>query len=680
MKPSGDQHELYDLHRLDNMEVEEEERRQQDQSDAGPLLPPRSRDSSSMNAQSSGHHRHEHDVGSPKEDTDCDETEGETYGTPSNDSDRLSRRTLLKLDTILLPFLSLLFLLNSLDKSNIGNAETAGFTRDAGLDSAAINASMAWFFFFFVALQPVGAALGRRFGMHRYVPVCMSLWGLCTIGHCFVKSRAQLVGLRVLVACLESGFYPTSVAYLSMWYTRFEFGKRLGWFYGMGAVAGVAGGVLSWAVFRQFPGHGGDNDERGGDERGVKSWQVLFLIEGCLTMFVALLGFFWLPHSADSAWFLNTEERVWAEQRIREDNNGNGSRQQTDPSGDTDPSNGESSPAGHHGEEATHLHRSREDQHASFETDNDTDLESYQPLIRSSSPPSFPNSLGRRPATASIATATQDAGLTRLDVLSAILTPKIWWLLLCNILSAIPAAAFSVFLPMVIHQLSPRLSLTPAASNLLTAPPFAIGAVTLFAFTRWSDRSRTRLIPILWSLGLLLIGLTLTAMSPMDNYVLRYLSLCVLLSGSYIASPLTVAWIANNTPEPGKRAILLGINGWGNLAGVFSSLLFTPKDAETGYVRPFVATLVCVWASCAGFFGFRLFLISENKWRERLLSGWGADERIREEFDGDVEDRIIHDRLGRRVWKASGLQTFTEKLGMDGIRRGDEKMTFRYGL
>ena len=42
------------------------------------------------------------------------------------DNEKLNRRTLRKLDFILLPFLCTLFLLNSLDKSNIGNAETAG--------------------------------------------------------------------------------------------------------------------------------------------------------------------------------------------------------------------------------------------------------------------------------------------------------------------------------------------------------------------------------------------------------------------------------------------------------------------------------------------------------------------------------------------------------------------------
>jgi len=134
------------------------------------------------------------------------------YSSPQTTHDvhdeRLSKRTLLKLDAILLPFLSLLFLLNSLDKSNIGNAETAGFTHDAGLSEKDLNISLAFFFAFFVALQPLGAALGRRYGMARWVPACMSLWGLSTILHIWVRKRWQLILLRILIATLEAGFYP----------------------------------------------------------------------------------------------------------------------------------------------------------------------------------------------------------------------------------------------------------------------------------------------------------------------------------------------------------------------------------------------------------------------------------------------------------------------------------------
>lgn len=42
----------------------------------------------------------------------------------------LNRRVIRKLDFILLPFLALLFLFNSLDKSNIGNKDFTSFRKD----------------------------------------------------------------------------------------------------------------------------------------------------------------------------------------------------------------------------------------------------------------------------------------------------------------------------------------------------------------------------------------------------------------------------------------------------------------------------------------------------------------------------------------------------------------------
>jgi hypothetical protein len=47
----------------------------------------------------------------------------------ADDYARLSKRVVRKLDLLLLPFLCLLFLLNSLDKSNVGNAESGHFTQ-----------------------------------------------------------------------------------------------------------------------------------------------------------------------------------------------------------------------------------------------------------------------------------------------------------------------------------------------------------------------------------------------------------------------------------------------------------------------------------------------------------------------------------------------------------------------
>jgi hypothetical protein len=137
--------------------------------------------------------------------------------------------------------------------------------------------------------------------------------------------------------------------------------------------------------------------------------------------------------------------------------------------------------------------------------------------------------------------------------------------------------------------------------------------------------------------------------------------------------------LTNNTPEPGKRAILLGINGWGNLAGVFSALLFTPDDERDGYVRPFVITLVCVGMAFGGFAVFRWRLIRENLQRDKIVAGWSEEERQREDLIGDVEVSNGSLRPGS-LWETVGWISVLDRLGLRGARRGDEKLTFRYGL
>ena len=189
----------------------------------------------------------------------------------------------------------------------------------------------------------------------------------------------------------------------------------------------------------------------------------------------------------------------------------------------------------------------------------------------------------------------------------------------------------------------------------------------LWAFAFWSDRCRQRVLPILFGLLILLIGLIATVVLPKEAYTLRYLSLVVLLSGSFVASPLTVAWLTNNIPDPGKRSIVLGINGWGNLAGVIAAIIFSPRFEKEGYIIPFWITLACVLVSFIGFVAFRLMIVRTNKHREKITRKWDSGQLEREAQKGDVG--------------MVGPLTLLEKLaGERFTREADMKLTFRYGL
>lgn len=96
--------------------------------------------------------------------------------------------------------------------------------------------------------------------------------------------------------------YPTCVSYLSTFYPRFDLAYRIALFYGSYAVAGAFGGLIAYGVFHI--------------DGSLYSWQYLFIIEGSITLLVAIITPFWLVAGPKQAWFLKQHEREYAERRM----------------------------------------------------------------------------------------------------------------------------------------------------------------------------------------------------------------------------------------------------------------------------------------------------------------------------------------------------------------------------
>ena len=391
-----------------------------------------------------------------------------------------------------------------------------------------------------------------------------------------------------------AGFYPATVFYLSLFYTRYEFAQRLGMFYGQYAVAGAFGGLVSYIVFSLFPSDQQPQPQKE-DTTGWYSYQILFVLEGVLTIAVAVATLLWLPTGPGTAWWLTPAERAFAEERVLADRLSSDSARETGASADREANNGDHDDGPGNDDDG--------DNDDDDDDDNDND-DSAAPLRRRAS-----NRHNRIPSHDRKDVAVGgEAALSRADVFLALTDSKIWALLALNILSALPATAFSIFLPLVLAGLGH----SPLAANALTIPPFLLGAVTLWAVTWRSDRARVRIPYVLLGLVINAAGLLLALLLPESWTTARYAGLCVLLAGSYIASPLTVAWLTNNVRAPGKRAVALGINGWGNLAGVIAGKLFDPAYAPT-YRVPLAVTLVAVVVSALGYVAFMSWLKYENR-------------------------------------------------------------------
>jgi hypothetical protein len=179
----------------------------------------------------------------------------------------------------------------------------------------------------------------------------------------------------------------------------------------------------------------------------------------------------------------------------------------------------------------------------------------------------------------------------------------------------------------------------------MSVPPFVCGAVGLYIFALSSDHKKERGYHIIAGIAISLLGLIITV--TVYSHSAKYAGLCILLFGSYISAPLTVAWLSGNNPEPGKRSLILGVNGFGNLSGVIGSQLYK-KHYAPRYLVPFYATLGFVAASLGGYVGYRLILRAVNARKV----GW---------IEGRSDEEVEIERLS-------------------GERYADAKMTFGYGL
>lgn len=131
-----------------------------------------------------------------------------------------------------------------------------------------------------------------------------------------------------------------------------------------------------------------------------------------------------------------------------------------------------------------------------------------------------------------------------------------------------------------------------------------------------------------------------------QNNVLRYVFVHVCLAGAGNTGPLMAAWLTDNSPEMGTRSVIIGINGYSNLAGVIAGQLFKAQYAPT-YQYPLTVTMILVCIGLAGFACMRVVFMITNRRRAKTIAGWTADQ-------------IEEERLNVK-------------------RRGHQKLTFIYG-
>ncbi|EIW53164.1 MFS general substrate transporter [Trametes versicolor FP-101664 SS1] len=222
------------------------------------------------------------------------EQELSTPPTLTAEEERLLWR---KIDLRLLPILIIMYLVASIDRSNIGNAKLQGLLTQLNLTGDQYNVALV------MTRVWNRSLLLKKLRPSRWLPGITLAWGIIATLMGLVKTYPQLVGVRVCLGIAEAGLPPGVFYYITMWYPRHMVQYRVGLFWGGATFAGAFSGLLAFAISFMS------------GTAGLLGWSWIFIIEGLITIVVAFAAFFILVDFPDTAMFLTPEERAYVVHR-----------------------------------------------------------------------------------------------------------------------------------------------------------------------------------------------------------------------------------------------------------------------------------------------------------------------------------------------------------------------------
>lgn len=222
-------------------------------------------------------------------------------------ADREQRQILRKVARRLLPFLFLLYVVNILDRSNIGLARLQ-MLDDLGLSEPVYAFGAGLFYIGYFLFEVPSNIILARMGARRWIARIMVTWGLVTCAMMAVQGPVLFYVLRILLGLAEAGFFPGIILYLTYWFPARDRARAVAFFMAASPITGMLGGPVGGAILQYLDGAG-----------GLRGWQWLFVLEGIPAIVLGVVVLFRLPDGPAEAAWLSTDEKEWLSSRLHEE-------------------------------------------------------------------------------------------------------------------------------------------------------------------------------------------------------------------------------------------------------------------------------------------------------------------------------------------------------------------------
>ncbi|KAH7142205.1 major facilitator superfamily domain-containing protein [Dactylonectria macrodidyma] len=215
-------------------------------------------------------------------------------------------RIIRRMDVVVLPIMTIVLAFCYIDRSNMGLAAVAGMAEE--LDFKGYQFSIALLVFFpgyALFVLPSNYILSKT--SVRYWLTFLSIaFGFFSVGSGLIRNYGSLLSMRILLGMCEAGVYPTVIMVVSSWYPRYYFGKRLALVACGASLISSLSGVLAYAFSRI-------------NTTDYAGWRWIFILEGAMTIVVALGCFFLIDEYPEKSRFLTEQQRNTTVRLIAQD-------------------------------------------------------------------------------------------------------------------------------------------------------------------------------------------------------------------------------------------------------------------------------------------------------------------------------------------------------------------------
>lgn len=212
----------------------------------------------------------------------------------------LRDRTIGKLNRRIVLFAFICFIVNYLDRVNIGFA-ALHMNTDIGLTPYMFGIGAGIFFVGYLLFEIPSNMMLHRFGPRIWIARIMLTWGIVSCAMAFVQGPTSFYIMRFLLGVAEAGFAPGILLYVTYWFPARERGRATATFMTATVLSIVIGAPLSsWLI------------DAGEGLWGLRGWQAMFVLEGVPAMLLGVVAYFYLVDSPekDRHW-LAPDERQW---------------------------------------------------------------------------------------------------------------------------------------------------------------------------------------------------------------------------------------------------------------------------------------------------------------------------------------------------------------------------------